>query len=120
MADALDTVRAALLASSPNLGIGTRIYPHTIPQDATLPGIVLQVVGNVPEYTLSGSANLDQVMVQAECYATTYGAVKSLAANVRTTLDDAGMILASEVRDFDANLELYFITQDWFVWIAPT
>ena len=120
MADALDTLRSALLARSPSLGIGTRIYPHTMPQDVSLPGIVLQVIGNVPEYDLAGSANLDQVLVQVECYATTYGAVKSLAANVRTTLDAAGMILSSEARDFDASLELYFVTQDWFVWIAPT
>lgn len=120
MADALNTVRAALLAASPTLNVGTRISPHVMPQDASLPGVVLQITGTIPEYGLSGSANLDQVVVQVESYATTYSAAKALAANVRTALDANGMILSSEYRDYDANLELYFVTQDWFVWIAPT
>jgi hypothetical protein len=119
MADPLDTVRSTLLAASPTLGVGTRIYPNLMPDDATLPSIVLQVVGVVAEYDLAGPAGLDQAVVQVECHASTYGAAKSLAADVRTTLDAADMILSSEMRDYDPGTETHSVIQDWFVWYAP-
>lgn len=69
--------------------IGT-ITPHinwgAHPQAQPLPALVLNVISDTEGYTLDGPDGLSAIRVQADCYATTYGAAKALSRAVRSKL----------------------------------
>lgn len=120
MADALETVRAALIADATVAGlVGTRISPPPRPQDSGEPAVVLQVIGTEPEWHLRGQSDLDKVVLQIECHGTTYQQAKVLAAAVRAVLELRGDVMTSEIREHESVTETHQFTQDWDVWIVP-
>ena len=80
--------RALLLAATAVTDIcGTRINFGAHPQGQDLPAIVLNTVSDNNGHDLQGSDGLFQGRVQADCYATTYGAAKLLSRAVRDALE---------------------------------
>jgi hypothetical protein len=67
--------------------VGTRIYPTTVPQQATPPFIRTSLVGTLPIDTKNAPADVDQHRVQIDCIATTYTQALNIAQAVRTSLD---------------------------------
>jgi hypothetical protein len=77
---------------SAGLSVGERVYPLTLPQDATLPAVVYQVVSDVPTIshstaqdhpTWTGTSRSD-TRVQFGCYAADYDAAEALCDELRS------------------------------------
>lgn len=80
-------IRALLLAASGVTDIcGTRINFGANPQGAALPAIVLNTVSDVQGVVLTAPEGHAEARVQVDCYASTYGAAKTLANAVRSRL----------------------------------
>jgi hypothetical protein len=96
--------------------VGTRIYPVTVPQQATPPFIRTNLVSTVPIDTKNAPADVDQHRVQIDCIATTYTQALSIAQAVRTSLDryrgnvtlQSGNVFVDGVRYLDETGELEF------------
>lgn len=58
---------------------------HT--QDAGRPYIVLHLISVIQGHHMQGPEALEQSRVQVDCYAPTFGQVRSMAAAVKTALD---------------------------------
>lgn len=88
MANAGKAIYGILNAASGVTNItSTRIYPDTVPQNASFPYVVYQVIGTQPTDTKDGASRLDVVRFQVDCYSTDYDTTDTLAAAVRTALD---------------------------------
>jgi hypothetical protein len=72
-------VAAATAASS-------RIYPLVLAEGSVLPAISYWRVSTVRDYRHGGASGLVTARMQVDCWAATYAAVKSLAAQVVTSL----------------------------------
>lgn len=97
---------------------GNRVYPLVMPQNPTLPAIVYSRVSINPFNRLEGGSSIDQIRMQIDVYASTYSAVKSLAESVRTAMEAASFkaTLQLEQDFFEPNLNIYQVTQDYYVW----
>lgn len=96
---------------------GDRVYPLSRPQDIQVPAVTLQRVSVGPQNALGGFSGLDANRVQATCYATTYAEVRALAAACRTAANAAGHICRSEADEYDPEVEVYLVTQEYSVWV---
>jgi hypothetical protein len=67
--------------------VSTRIYPEMATQKAAYPFLVYTISGTAPSDTKDGVSGLDVVEFSVMSYATTYDAVNTIAAAVRTALD---------------------------------
>jgi hypothetical protein len=66
---------------------GTRIYPVIAPASARLPFVVWRRASIQREQSLSAPNGVPKVMVEYQCYATTYEQVRTLADSMRRQLD---------------------------------
>jgi hypothetical protein len=87
MADLGKAVRAYLLSK---VGITdlvgtTRIYTDQLPQQATLPAIVMNQLFTTHEHALSDFAGLAHARLQFECYAATRLVANSMAEAIRSS-----------------------------------
>lgn len=98
--------------------VNGRCYPMTLPQNPTYPSIVYARVGSTPANVLEGGSTIDHVRIQVDAFAKTYDAAKTLAASVRSAME-AAEFKATLQLDFDyyePELDLYQVTQDFYVW----
>jgi hypothetical protein len=72
-------VAAATSASS-------RVYPVALQEGSALPAISYWRVSTVRDYKHGAASGLVQARMQVDCWAATYSAVKTLAAQVVTSL----------------------------------
>lgn len=78
-----------LLQSDINELVGTgsgssRIYPEVLPQNATLPAIVIRIISQIAEADIANTdANYCHARVQVDCYASTAIASQDLAYATR-------------------------------------
>lgn len=81
---AAESITAALLSGV----AGGRVYPVNRPQAGTLPAVVTTLISLVPDGVLDQSAgpNLYRARMQADCYASTFADLKTLADAVRTAV----------------------------------
>lgn len=124
-------IKDLLLADGTVSGIiGTRIWPNKLPQGAELEAITYTRVSGVRLKTLKGLAGLARPSFQIDCWAEKYTEVKTLANAVRAVLDgyqgtvntiriDRIQIL-NEVDDFNPELHLYRVIQDYEVFHAES
>ena len=81
--------------------VGPRIYYSHLPQRATIPALVLDVVTSTSERHLSDTEGVARTEVQIDCYGSTYTAAVTLGETVRKYLDThsgaLGAITADEV-----------------------
>lgn len=75
-----ELIITALLADGTVTALtSTRIYWTAAPQGVAAPYVVLTVISDFSEYTTGGFTDLTQGRIQADCYATTFGAAKAIA-----------------------------------------
>lgn len=67
--------------------VGQRIFPITVPQDATLPAIAYQRVDSPRDMAHDGPSGLVWPRVQVTCIAARYETAKLLAREVRRALN---------------------------------
>lgn len=83
-----EAFRAILLTNAQVSAIvGTRVDWGSQTQGAGYPSIVLHVIDDFEDATMTGPSGLSQGRVQVDCYAETYGAAKLLSRAVRAVLD---------------------------------
>jgi hypothetical protein len=102
-----------------NTLVVTRIYPLKAPQNPTYPFIVYQRISTNPDYTLGGFANLSNVSIQFDCYATDHAGIRTLSSALHTAMQSATFknILENDMDFFDPDLDGYRATQDYSIWI---
>lgn len=67
--------------------VSTRIYPDTVPQEASFPYIAYTVVSTSPLNYKDGTSPLDEVSVQVDIYSRSYATTQEIAAAARSALD---------------------------------
>ncbi len=123
MTTTIQAVRDRLLLNADLVTlVGTRVHANKAPQDTAAPYVVMQVISDVPENTLSGSSvgRLSIVRLQVDVYGATYltaAAVAELTDLVISGLvssDLAAQLISS--RDFyDDGSQLHRVSQDFTV-----
>ncbi len=87
----MDVVKdiAELLRADPSITalIGSRVFPLIVPEDGSLPCIVLSRLALRSEYTLDGPAASGKLVMQVDCIAQEYAEAKQIEHAVRTKLD---------------------------------
>ena len=68
--------------------ITANVYPGMAPEAVVLPYIVFFQISNVPASNASGASTLDDMRFQVSVFNTTYRAMETMAAAVRTALDE--------------------------------
>ena len=85
-----ETLVVAALKADPQVValIGTRIYPiRDLPQAPTLPALTYQRITRVGDPLLDSPGHMEDVRLQVNCLAPTFGAVRTLANAVQAALD---------------------------------
>ena len=101
------------------LAYGIKIYPLKAPQNTSFPFIVYQRITTAPDYSLSGFANLSNVTIQFDAYATNHSGVRTLSSALHTAMQSATFknILENDMDFLDPDLDGYRVTQDYSIWI---
>ena len=82
----------ALSIGSPTISAGTRVYPQFAPQDATLPFVVYRRLSQEPIGTIHNATPIaTRSIFVFECYAATYNAALTLAAEVRSSIQSSSL-----------------------------
>ena len=89
MSDIVAATRTHLLAQSGVTDlVSTRIYYNNLPQNATLPAIVVELVGSeVMDRHLSATGALYRAQVNVYCYASTHSVVAAVGAAVYAAME---------------------------------
>lgn len=103
---------------------GSRVYPLRLPQNYTLPGISYQRISTARTHEIDiGPTGWAWARFQIDCWADSYGTVRSLAEATRQALDGykgtsssthiGGMYIESERDLFEETTEIYRVTLDF-------
>lgn len=105
--------------------VGTRIYPLSLPQGATLPALTYQGISTVPEASGDNRPTSDTTRLQIDSWGASYEAVREVAAALRAALDGyteelsggtvASMRFANEHEEMDPERRWYRVTQDYLI-----
>ena len=76
--------------------VSTRIWGKDLPQDPTLPALVVTNVTSEDDYNAAGADDLVQARFQIDCWATTYAVCLQLANAVRSKLSGYSGAAGSE------------------------
>ena len=111
-------ILAALKGSPAATSAGDNVYALVLPDEADYPAVTYQRISNVPVNSLQGSSDIDQVRMQVDCWAQTYGAAKALAGEVRTLMEAAGFkgLLVTDSDDYDETARVYRVSMDFYCW----
>ncbi len=89
MADVCEAVRDYLLTKTAVTSlVSTRIYPDTLPQNATMPAVTYSKISTLHEHTLSALAGLANCRIEFSCFAST----RRVANNIAATIQQCGII----------------------------
>lgn len=81
-------IRALLLDDTDTTDlVSTRIYPHSAPQNASLPYLVVMRIDTTGYHHYTAAAARQMARVQIEAYAATYDSGMTIAETVRQALD---------------------------------
>ena len=116
MSDIGKAIRTRLAADTDVAAdVGTRIFPRAMPQDATLPAIVYQLISSISDDAIGAAAGIVTALVQVDVYADTHLAANNLAEDVRDSLHGfAGTMGNETVRglQLDNKFEGYLVPDD--------
>ena len=103
-----------------------------IERGETLPCITLQDVTTGRRYAQDGPTDLENPMVQMDCWAETYGAAKLLARAVRDEMETAETVSGIEFDesflvaergmtpdDLGSGIKVFRVSLDFSVWFTP-
>lgn len=111
---ALKYVRDTLIADpAVSAIVGSRIFPVLLPEGTVPPMISLHRISATPENSLTGFAGLDVTVVAIDCWAANYQGLLALRDAVRTRMQAAGWIMATEVEEYDNQVRIYHVSQHW-------
>jgi Protein of unknown function (DUF3168) len=111
---ALKYVRDTLVAAPAVTAIvGSKIFPVQLPESTTPPMISLHRISATPENSLGGFSGIDVTVVAVDCWAADYQGLLALRDAVRTCMQAAGWIMATEVEEFNDPVRVYHISQHW-------
>jgi hypothetical protein len=98
--------------------VSGRCYPLTAPDPVTKPYIIYSVISDVQENGIGGFAGISNQRMQVDAYATSYGAVKTLAASIKTAMSTAAFtnIHLSSQDLHESDTQLYRISMDFSIW----
>lgn len=114
-----DVVYSALLANEYVLALANgRIYPMRLPREEDIPAVVYSIVSVNPVRTLSGDSGLDLCVLVIRCWASTYTAARSLAAAVRTALNNSSIKISTAGQDEDEDHDTlsFCVKTEYTVW----
>lgn len=114
-----EEVLVALTSGSPlPTRAGDRVYGVLLPQGVAYPAVSYQRISSVPGVDLSGHNGLDQVRLQVDAWAETYGDAKELAEEIRAALTAARFqaLLDNDFDDFEAESKIYRASSDYLLW----
>lgn len=92
--------------------VGTRVYPHPMPQNVTLPAVTYQRIDGVREDTFTRAVASTTVRVQLNAWAKTYVQADAVRTQLRTAMlafvDGGGLTvhgvrLGTDQDDYDAD-----------------
>jgi len=95
--------------------VGTRIFPRAMPQDATLPAIVYQLVSSTSDDAIGGAAGMATALLQVDVYADTHLAANNTGEDIRAALHGfTGTIGSETIRGLQLQnkMELYQVPND--------
>lgn len=75
--------------------VGSRIYPLTMPQDATLPCVTYQRVSGIRHSAMGQDTGLATVRLSFSCWAATYASAKAVAKQLRLALQRCASTIGS-------------------------
>ena len=113
-----EQVYSALAGGSPQTDAGSRVYPLSAAQGTGAPRITYQRVSTAPENTLGGRANLDQVRIQIDCWATTIKGAANLARQARDLMEAQSFkaLLQGAFDTYEQDTQLYRRSMDFRCW----
>lgn len=93
-------------------------YPLTAPDPVVKPYIVFQIISDVQENGLDGYLGISNKRMQIDAYATAYGAVKTLAGQIKAAMSTAALsnLHLSSQDMYEPETQLYRITMDYSIW----
>jgi hypothetical protein len=123
---------AHLLADSAVAAIvGTGVYPGAIPQGKDSPAIVYNRISTDRDIDMDGPSDFVRVLMQVDCWHTSYSQVKALADAVRAAINGAGIASPkllgaesvqlvmlesdSDQHEFDGDKRDYRVSMDWTI-----
>jgi len=98
--------------------VSGRAYPLVAPDPVAKPYTVFQVIVETPQNNLDGASGLSNRRFQIDHYATSYGAVKTLAESTKTAMAGASFksLHLSSIDFYENDTQLYRIMMDFSVW----
>lgn len=91
--------------------VGGRVYSFTLPQEQSMPAIVLSVVGNRPNHSKDGTSEVDEIRMQVTAIGRTQSQCVELSRKIRAAIDqaDGGTFAGVAVQSiyFDQQVGLY-------------
>lgn len=128
--DVLKAIRTVLLNDATvSAAVDTRVYAFVVPQGATLPFILLNVIGLQPSDTKSGASELDKWRVQIDTFAAkgltsinvdsaVRGAIDRLTWGTVEGVSIQGVRLDYTENSFDYEREINVVSSDYEVRVA--
>lgn len=86
--------------------VGTRIYPESAPEGATMPYIVYSIVGNTPTETKEDTV-IDEAQIELFSVDDSYGDCMTLADTVRAAMDRIQYENKQAGREIDVRSVMY-------------
>lgn len=104
--------------------VSTRIYPDTVPQNASFPYITYSVINTLPTDDKDGGSQLDVVGVQVDIYSRDYSEAQTIATGCRAALDrysgtnnsvkvDKIKFSNESSRNYQQDLGVFWVSQDY-------
>lgn len=126
MADIYQAIKTRLEAASGLTAfVGTRIYPHVLPQNPTMPAVVYELISNEREERHRGQTGDARPRVQVTTWANTALGAANAANEVRlavmamdgtvASVDVHGVWNAGESRGFEPDTGRHFAAMDFFI-----
>ena len=111
--------------------VSTRVYGVKLPQDPTLPAVVMARISESPEYATGGMVGLSAGRFQIDCWAAGLAGSRNLKEAVRKLLSGyKGTIGAEAIRGsfqetstdlYDSELDAHRVSMDFLIWhVEPT
>ena len=98
--------------------VSGRCYPLVSPEKPVTPYLIYQNVANTPEVTLSDGIPISNTRMQIDCYAKTYGEVKSLSDAVQNAMANASYTNVPLMQQdlYESDVKLYRVQMDYSLW----